>query len=88
MRMFGVFWRCATVVATLLVNTSAWADAFVEFFTKQKVGQEITVTGGFHKFAYKRQFYERNHKTGDVKYYEYFGMSMVPTQIFGMGPLR
>ena len=65
-----MFWRCATVVATLLVNTSAWADAFVEFFTKQKVGQEITVTGGFHKFAYKRQFYERNHKTGDVKYYE------------------
>jgi hypothetical protein len=87
MRMFGVFWRCATVAATLLVNTSAWADAFVEFFTKQKVGQEITVTGGFHKFAYKRQFYERNHKTGDVKYYEYFGMSMVPTQIFGDGSL-
>jgi hypothetical protein len=72
---------------TLLMNSQAWADAFVEFFTKQKVGQEITVTGGFRKFHYKRQFYERNIKTGDVKYYEYFGMSMVPTQIFGVGSL-
>jgi hypothetical protein len=82
-----VFHGCLVAVCTLLVSAQARADAFVEFFTKQKVGQEITVTGGFRKFHYKRQFYERNIKTGDVKYYEYFGMSMVPTQIFGVGSL-
>jgi len=87
MSISRVFCSCAVVVFTLLVNTQTWADPFVEFFTKQKVGQEITVTGGFRKFSYKRQFYERDHKTGDVKYYEYFGMSMVPTQIFGNGAL-
>ena len=86
MPMSRVFCGCV-VICTLLLNTRGWADPFVEFFTKQKVGQAITVTGGFRKFTYKRQFYERNHKTGDVKYYEYFGMSMVPTQIFGEGSL-
>jgi hypothetical protein len=87
MSRLRVFGGCTVVACTLLVSAQAWADAFVEFFTKQKVGQEITVTGGFRKFHYKRRFYERNHRTGDVKYYEYFGMSMVPTQIFGVGSL-
>ena len=87
MSMLRVSCGCAVIVCIFLLSTQTWADPFVEFFTKQKVGQAITVTGGFRKFTYKRQFYERNYKTGDVKYYEYFGMSMVPTQIFGNGSL-
>jgi hypothetical protein len=72
---------------TLLLSASAWADAFVNFFSKQKVGQEITVTGGFRRFSYKRKFFRRNDKTGEVEHFEYFGMSMVPTKIIGDGSL-
>jgi hypothetical protein len=72
---------------TLLLSASAWADAFVNFFSKQKVGQEITVTGGFRRFSYKRKFFRRNYKTGEVEHFEYFGMSMVPTKIIGDGSL-
>lgn len=81
------FFQGSMVFATLLLHASVWADAFVEFFAKQKVGQEITVTGGFHKFGYKRHFYQRDHKTGEVQYFDYFGMSMVPTTVIGDGAL-
>jgi len=74
-------------VSALLWNSPVWADAFVEFFAKQKVGQEITVTGGFRKFHYKRQFYQRDYLTGEVQYFDYFGLSMVPTTIIGDGTL-
>jgi hypothetical protein len=79
--------RRGLAVSALLWSSPVWADAFVEFFAKQKVGQEITVTGGFRKFSYKRHFYQRNYKTGEVQYYDYFGMSMVPTMIIGDGSL-
>lgn len=79
--------RTGLALATLLWSSPVWADAFVEFFAKQKVGQEITVTGGFRKFGYKRQFYQRNYRTGEVQYYDYFGMSMVPVMIIGDGSL-
>jgi hypothetical protein len=79
--------RGSLVLLTLLLSASAWADAFVNFFSKQKVGQEITVTGGFRRFSYKRKFFRRNYKTGEVEHFEYFGMSMVPTKIIGDGSL-
>jgi hypothetical protein len=79
--------RGSLVLLTLLLSASAWADAFVSFFSKQKVGQEITVTGGFRRFSYKRKFFRRNYKTGEVEHFEYFGMSMVPTKIIGDGSL-
>jgi len=79
---------CGSVaLLILLLSAPVWADAFVEFFAKQKVGQEITVTGGFRRFSYKRHFFQRNDKTGEVQYYDYFGMSMVPTQVVGDGSL-
>lgn len=79
---------CSSVVLlTLLLSASVWADAFVEFFAKQKVGQEITVTGGFRRFSYKRHFFQRDDRTGEVQHYDYFGMSMVPTHIIGDGSL-
>jgi hypothetical protein len=81
------FFQGSVVFATLLLHSFVWADAFVEFFAKQKVGQEITVTGGFRKFGYKRHFYQRDYKTGEVQYFDYFGMSMVPTTIIGNGTL-
>ena len=79
--------RGSLVLLTLLLSASAWADAFVNFFSKQKVGQEITVTGGFRRFSYKRKFFRRDYKTGAVEHFEYFGMSMVPTRIIGDGSL-
>jgi hypothetical protein len=79
--------RGSLVLLTLLLSASAWADAFVNFFSKQKVGQEITVTGGFRRFSYKRKFFRRDYKTGEVEHFEYFGMSMVPTRIIGDGSL-
>ena len=79
--------RAGLALAVFLWSPPVWADAFVEFFAKQKVGQEITVTGGFRKFHYKRQFYQRDYRTGEVQYFDYFGLSMVPTTIIGDGTL-
>jgi len=79
--------RTGLALLALLWTSPVWADAFVEFFTKQKVGQEITVTGGFRRFHYKRRFYQRDHRTGEVQYFDYFGLSMVPTTIIGDGTL-
>jgi hypothetical protein len=70
-----------------LLSAPVWADAFVNFLAKQKVGQEITVTGGFRRFHYKRQFFRRDDRTGEVENFEYFGMVMVPTTIIGNGAL-
>src|SRR5262245_65866439 len=75
--------RGSLVLLTLLVSASARADAFVNFFSRQKVGQEISVTGGFRRFSYKRKFLRRDYKTGEVEHFEYFGMSMVCTRIIG-----
>ena len=86
MRLLRVV-RGSVVLVGLLLNEAAWADAFVNFLLKQKVGQEITVTGGFRRFSYKKQFFRRDDKTGEVEYFEYFGMTMVPTKIIGNGSL-
>lgn len=78
---------CAGVtVLTLLSSRPAWtADAFIRFFALQKVGQEVSLTGHFSRFNYKRQFFERNDKTGEVRYFDYFGMTLTPTRIVGSG---
>jgi hypothetical protein len=79
--------RGSVLSLTLLSSAPVWSDEFVNFFLKQKMGQEITVTGGFRRFSYKRHFFQRDHKTGDVQYFDYFGMSLVPTKIIGNGSL-
>ncbi|HEV8715417.1 MAG TPA: hypothetical protein VGX03_21630 [Candidatus Binatia bacterium] len=84
----GLHWivRAGVIVLTLLSSGPAWtADAFVRFFALQRVGQEITLTGRFQRFNYKRQFFERNDKTGEVRYFDYFGMTLTPTRILGSG---
>lgn len=76
----------SVLLLSLLSSGPAWtADAFVRFFSSQSVGQEITLTGHFHRFNYKRKFFERNDKTGEVHYYDYFGMTLAPTRIVGNG---
>jgi hypothetical protein len=77
----------SVVLCAVLWSGPAWPDAFVEFFYKQKIGQEITVTGGFRRFAYKKKFFQRDYKTGTVQYFEYFGMTLLPTKIIGDGSL-
>lgn len=74
-------------VLVSVLSSEAWADEFVNFLAKQKVGQEITVTGGFRRFSYKKHFFRRDDKTGDVENFEYFGMTLVPTMIIGNGKL-
>ena len=63
------------------------ADAFVRFFANQKVGQEITVTGGFRRFPDrdKRRYFIRDRQTGEVEYVEYYGMTLLPTLVVGNG---
>jgi hypothetical protein len=79
--------RGSVCLLIVLLSAPVWADAFVNFLAKQKVGQEITVTGGFRRFYYKRQFFRRDDRTGEVENFEYFGMVMVPTTIIGNGAL-
>ena len=71
----------------LYLSVEVWADAFVRFFANQKVGQEITVTGGFRRFPDrdKRRYFIRDTQTGDVEYVEYYGMTMLPTLVVGNG---
>jgi hypothetical protein len=71
----------------LCLNSRVLADEFVNFLAKQKIGQEITVTGGFRRFDYKKHFFHRNDKTGEVKNFDYFGIAVVPTVIIGNGIL-
>jgi hypothetical protein len=78
--------RGSVVSLALLSSGPSWAaDAFVRYFARQKVGQEITITGHFHRFHYKRQFFRRNDKTGDVQYFDYYGIALTPTQVVGNG---
>ena len=74
-------------VALLSPSAEARAGALVRFLAKQKVGQEITVTGGFQRFPDqdKRRYFIRDSRTGDVEYVEYYGMTMLPTLIVGNG---
>ena len=78
--------RAGVTGLTLLSSRPAWAaDAFIRFFALQKVGQEVSLTGRFSRFNYKRQFFERNDKTGEVRYFEYFGIILIPTRVVGSG---
>lgn len=86
MRSLGAI-RGSIAVFVLLLSEIAWADAFVNFLYQQKVGQEMTVTGRFRRFSYKKQFFRRDDKTGTVEYFEFYGMTMVPTRIIGNGSL-
>ena len=68
-------------------SAEAQADALVRFFANQKIGQEITVTGGFRRFPDrdKRRYFIRDGRTGEVEYVEYYGMTMLPTLVVGNG---
>jgi hypothetical protein len=81
------FLRGSLVLFISLFCDQVWADEFVKFLAKQQVGQEIMVTGGFRRFPYKKHFYRRDDKTGEVENFEYFGMTIVPTMIIGNGKL-
>ena len=86
--------RSSTLWLPLFIGTAffypsaeARADAFVRFFANQKVGQEITVTGGFRRFPDrdKQRYFIRDRQTGEVEYVEYYGMTMLPTLVVGNG---
>ena len=79
--------RSSAILFLLLCSVPTWANPFLDFFAQQKMGQEITLTGGFRRFSYKRQFFQRDHKTGKVEYFTYFGTTIIPTQIIGNGSL-
>jgi hypothetical protein len=79
--------RGSICILVLCLNASVWADEFVNFFAKQQVGQEITVTGGFRRFSYQKHFFRRDSHTGEVENFYYFGITMVPTMIIGNGTL-
>ena len=78
---------CLTGSVFVQPNPAAGAGAFVRFFANQKVGQEITVTGGFRRFPNrdKRRYFVNNTRTGEVEYVEYYGMTMVPSLVAGKG---
>lgn len=86
MPLSGIVCRSAFLL-TMSAALPAWADEFVNFLAKQKVGQEIMVTGEFHRFDYKKHFFRRDPKTGDVENFDYFGVTMTPTTIIGNGSL-
>ena len=74
-------------MVVLLFSVPVWADEFVNFLVKQTVGHIITVTERFRRFSYKKRFFRRYVKTGEVEYFEYFGITMAPTMIIGAGKL-
>ena len=78
---------CLVNLGLVQPNPAAGAGAFVRFFANQKVGQEITVTGGFRRFPNrgKRRYFVNNARTGEVEYVEYYGMTMVPSLVVGKG---
>lgn len=81
------FWRGSLCLVVLCFSTSVGADEFVNFIAKQKIGHTITVTGGFRRFSYKKRFFQRDIQTGNVEYFEYYGITLVPTMIIGNGKL-
>ncbi len=72
-----------------LVSTAfpAWADPFVEFFRQQKIGQEIRIQGPFRRGFYKKRFFKKDYKTGQVENYEFFTTVILPTHLVGNGSL-
>ncbi len=80
-------WSCVTLVMLVAGTPMRVAACFADFFPKQKVGQEITLTGQFHRFSYTRRFFRRDPKTGQVDYFTFFGVVVVPTTIIGNGTM-
>ena len=78
---------CVALVMLVSVPTTWASSSFADFFLQQKIGQEITVTGEFFRFPKTRRFFRRDHHTGQVEYFTYFGASVVPTTIVGNGAL-
>jgi hypothetical protein len=79
--------RGGVFMLAVLSSALVLADEFVNFLAKQKVGQEITATGGFRRFSHQRHFFRRDPQTGDVENFDYFGITMAPTMIIGNGTL-
>ncbi len=78
----------SAALAVLLVSTPSWAaSSFADFFVRQRIGQEMTMTGAFARFPMTRRFFRRDHQTGKVEYFIFFGASIVPTTIIGDGAL-
>ena len=65
------------------------ASQFLRFFSNQKVGQEITVTGGHRHFPSreKRRYFIHKVGEGAGEYVEYYGMTIVPTFLAGNGSI-
>lgn len=78
-----------TVVAMFgLCVQSAWADAFVDFFRHQQIGQEIWVQGPFRRNAQVKHLFKKDDKTGAVEYYTLFATVILPTRLIGKGVLH
>ncbi len=80
-------WSCVTLVMLVAGTPMRVVACFADFFPKQKVGQEMTLTGQFYRFSYARRFFRRDPKTGQVDYFTFFGVEVVPTTIIGAGTL-
>ena len=80
-------WSCVTLVMLVTGTPMRGAACFADFFPKQQVGQEMTLTGQFYRFSYARRFFRRDPKTGQVEYFTFFGVEVVPTTIIGNGTL-
>lgn len=66
---------------------SVWADAFVDFFRHQQIGQEIWVQGPFRRNAQPKRLFKRDERTGAVEHYTLFATVILPTQLIGNGSL-
>lgn len=80
-------WSCVTLVMLVAGTPMRVAACFADFFPKQQVGQEMTLTGQFYRFSYARRFFRRDPQTGQVDYFTFFGVEVVPTTIIGDGTL-
>ena len=80
-------WSCVTLVMLVAGTPMRVAACFADFFPKQKVGQEMTLTGQFYRFSYARRFFRRDHQTGQVDYFTFFGIEVVPTTVTGNGTM-
>ena len=80
-------WSCVTLVMLVAGTPMRVAACFADFFPKQQVGQEMTLTGQFYRFSYARRFFRRDQQTGQVEYFTFFGVEVVPTTIIGNGTL-
>ena len=76
------------VVASLVLSAPpVWADAFVNFFRQQKIGQEIKVQGPFRRNSRQMNLFKKDDKTGKIEYYTFFGTVILPTHLSGNGSL-